>query len=99
MGVASADGVTINGIRVADWAAAEYRKKRRVERRGRLRCQVRSIFVLLGVLTVLLFAYNHQTEIQRAVSAVLAKIGKPAASDSIRNHALKYEDEVNQAGQ
>ena len=87
---AAAIGVSINGIKVADWAEAEYRRKIRAERRVHFFAQTRSIYVLLFVATILVFIYNHQVEIQSIASAELHRTAKrPTMSDKLREQALK----------
>lgn len=86
----------INGIQVADWAAAEYRKKSREERSVDFFAYVRCLVALLSVATVLVFLVNQQPEIHRIVSAKLHLIGKRfTTSDKLRQQALKHEKEVN----
>jgi hypothetical protein len=100
MGTAVARGVKINGIKVAKWAAAEFRKKRRGELLAGFFAHVRFVFILLLFATILVFASNHQLEIQSIAAAKLQQLAKkPGVSDKLREKALKYQDEVNQVSQ
>lgn len=94
---AKAIGVSVNGIKVADWAEAEFLKKIRVERRVHFFANVRGIFVLLLFAAIFVFIFNHQVQVQSIASAELQQVTKrPTASDKIREHALKHEKEVEQ---
>jgi hypothetical protein len=89
--------VSVNGIKVADWAEAEFLKKIRVERRVYFRFQARGIFVLLLFAAIFVFVFNHQVEVQSIAAAELQQVTKrPIASDKLREHALKHEKEVEQ---
>ena len=94
---AEAIGVSINGIKVADWAEAEFLKKIRVERRVYFCFQARGIFVLLLFAAIFVFVFNHQVEVQSIAASELQQVTKRTnASDKIREHALKHEKEVEQ---
>ena len=99
MEIATARGVTINGIKLAGWAEAEYLRKSRAEWDHRFFGNVRGTFVLLLIATILVFIHNHEVEIQCYSSAKLGKLEKSSTVESLRQNALKHEHEADQAGQ
>jgi len=83
----------ISGIKIADWAKTEQRKKAREENRGR----VRGIFGFLFGAAVLVFIYSDHAALQ---NFIYTKIGPQLVriehSSSFRQSALKHENEVNE---
>jgi alpha/beta superfamily hydrolase len=82
-----------SGIKIADWAKAEQRKKNRAENRGR----VRWVFGFLFGAAVLVFIYSDHTTMQ---NYIYSKVGpvliKYADSSSLKASALKHESEVDE---
>ncbi|MGH7950802.1 MAG: hypothetical protein ACREFE_02630 [Limisphaerales bacterium] len=83
---------------IAPWAKAEQRKKIRAEQRTEFFLKVRLVFVLLFVVTVFVFVQNHQALVQQFASSKLYQIMKKSStSEKLREKALDYQNEVNQA--
>lgn len=90
-------GVSINGIKVADWAEAESLKKFRADWDHRFFGHVRGAFILLLFAAVYVFVFNHQLEVQMVASAKLHQAAKKITTpDKLRLQALKHENEVEQ---
>jgi hypothetical protein len=90
----------IGGIKIADWAEAEYRKKIREERSFDIRAYFHCLVAFLLLAVVSLFILNKQPEFQGIVSTKLHLLGnKFTTSDKLETQALKHENEVNQITQ
>ena len=80
------------GIKIADWARAEQRKKAREENRGR----VRNTFGFLFGVAALVFIYSDHTAFQ---NYVYSKVGPLLLSlndsSQFKVAALRHEREVN----
>jgi hypothetical protein len=82
-----------NGIKIADWARAEQRRKNRAENRGR----VRSVFGFLFGAAVLVFIYSDHATVQNYIySKVGPALVKYADSSSFRASGLKHQSEVDE---
>jgi hypothetical protein len=81
------------GIKIADWAKREQRKRARAEQEER----VRSVFGFLFGAAVLVFIYSDHTTLQ---NYIYYKVGpmlvKYEDSSSFKLNALKHENEVNE---
>jgi hypothetical protein len=81
------------GIKIADWAKAEQRKKARAENRGR----VRGVFGFLFGAAVLVFIYSDHTALQNyiycKVEPMLMKYEGPS---NFKLSAIRHENEVNE---
>jgi hypothetical protein len=89
----------ITGSKINEWIQADRKRKARAERRGELfghvRSGVRSIFIFLFIAAILVFAFNHQTEIQTLAYAKLERVIKHSpSSDKLRQSAINYEKQV-----
>ena len=74
------------------------RAKRRERFFGRVIPPVRKTFVFLFFATVFVFAHNHYTEIETLATAKLGPVVKKiAAQDKLRQSALNYEKQVDDA--
>jgi hypothetical protein len=80
------------GLKIADWAKAEQRKKARQENRGR----VRATFGFLFGVAVLVFIYSDHSAFQ---NYLYSKVGpflvKYADCSSFKLGAVRHENEVN----
>ncbi len=87
-----------NELKMAPWAQAELRRKRRAEQRVQWLCQVRFIFVVLLLATIAVFIFNHQVQMQSLAAARLnVLLSKPAAaSEHLKSQALQYERQLDQ---
>jgi hypothetical protein len=75
-------------------------------RRGRKRCSsqghessdhVRNTLILLLIVTVAVFAFDRRTEIQRVASAKIhLVINHSSGSINLRQHAINYENQLDQ---
>jgi hypothetical protein len=81
------------GIKIADWAKAEQRKKAREENRG----QVRNTFGFLFGVAVLVFIYSDhsafQSYVYSKVGPLLVELQNPS---QFKLAALNHEREVNE---
>lgn len=57
--------------------------------------QVRFIFVLLLLATILVVLINHQPAIQNFSETKIASLKKSPTSEGFKENALKHENEVN----
>ena len=82
------------GIKIADWAKAEQRRKQRQENQGR----VRGVFGFLFGAAVLVFVYSDHTALQNyiyyKIGPMLVKYENTASSWKLS--ALHHENEVNE---
>ncbi|HTX20267.1 MAG TPA: hypothetical protein VMD27_00190 [Candidatus Aquilonibacter sp.] len=83
--------------KIAEWIQIDRRRKVRAEHRRQLFGRVRGIFIFLLVAAIVVFAFNHYTEIQTLASEKFdAAVKKAAASDKLRQAAINYENQVDQ---
>ena len=84
-------------LRIAGWARAEQRRKAFAEWRMEALLQVRFIFVMLLFATILVYATNHQVELQTLASKGIHKALKKAAmAEHLKQRALEYEKSIDQ---
>jgi hypothetical protein len=82
-----------NGIKIADWARAEQRKKAREEHHVR----VRSVFGFLFGAAVLVFVYSDHSTLQNYIYyQVSVLMGQNQDFSSFKSTALRHENEVNE---
>jgi hypothetical protein len=83
-------------LKIADWAIAELRKKRRSELGARLANHVRGVFFLLVIATFVTFMTDKQVQIENTASAELHfALKKVMLSEKLKQRALNHEREVN----
>jgi len=83
-------------LKIADWARSELRREIWAKRRDRLFRNVRGTFILLLMMAVFDFAFNHQVEIQSIAFAKIHNVvmAHSSTSDRLRQNALNYEQQV-----
>jgi len=82
-------------LKIADWAIAELRKKRRSELGTRLAHHVRGVYFLLMIGTIVAFMTDKQVQIENTSLAELHfALKKVMLSEKLRQQALNYETEV-----
>ena len=82
-------------LKIADWAIAELRKKRRSELGARLAHHVRGVYFLLMIGTIVAFMTDKQVQIENTSLAELHfALKKVMLSEKLRQQALNYETEV-----
>lgn len=99
MGYATTFIVEITPGKISEWIQIDRQRRTRAKRReqffGRVLCRVRKTFVFLFMATVAVAAFNHYTEIE---SLAMTKLGpaikKITASNSLRQNAINYENQV-----
>jgi hypothetical protein len=83
-------------LKIADWALAELRKKRRSEWGARLANHVRGIFFLLLIATIVAVMTDKQAKIENTALAELHfALKKVMLSEKLKQRALNHEKEVN----
>lgn len=83
-------------VRLVGEAEVVRKKERSPHGFGRFLGRVRSVFAFLLVATVLVFAFCHSADLQNYVVSNLYKWSQVEfKSDSLRQNALKHENEVN----
>ncbi len=87
----------INGIKIAKWAETEFRRKARANVFHEIFLHVRLAFILLLIATGIVVMDNHEVQVQQIAYAGLNQLFKKpaAASDHLRDNALKRENEIN----
>jgi hypothetical protein len=89
-------------LKIADWANTELRRKRRAERRVAFFNRVRATFVLLFLLAFCVFVSNRQVETQilafEKVHHAVNALPPSSLSDKLRQNAINYEKQVDDAG-
>jgi len=84
----------------AEWEKSRRQPKLRVASRRRFFGSVRGIFVFLFVATIFVFSFNRRTEIQSLAFAEVHQVLKhPTISDRLRQNAVNYEKQVDEATQ
>ena len=68
--------MTMHGIRIANSAEKEIRRKRFAECWDRVFVHVRGIFLLLFFATVFVFNFNHQLEVQTMAACNIHKFNQ-----------------------
>jgi hypothetical protein len=94
-------GVDVTASKINEWVQVDRRRKVRAERRSEffshVRHGVRRIFIFLFIATICVFVFNHYTEIQSLASAKLVHVVKKSpGSDTLRQSAVNYENQVDE---
>ncbi len=85
----------ISANKINEWVQVDRRRKIRADHRSEFFGRARKTFFYLFVATVLVFAFNHHTEIQSVAYAKFVHVVKKVpGSDKLRQSAINYEKQV-----